>query len=114
MTYYIKPTIKKRLVDFEGIKYAVTDYLEINPALLDARFKKSEVIFARQLISYFSRRYTFLVYKSIAEKLNTSFRTACLDDEAIKKYLHENEIYTTLVIKGVIEKLNENYRVVER
>lgn len=114
MSPYVIPGIRRPRVDFKVIKSVVSEHLNIPFELILKKNRKADIVLARMLICYLSRRYTFLTHKTIADYLSIDHTSVINSVKRIDMFIKIKDERIITAFEGVMKKLREDYRVVER
>jgi chromosomal replication initiator protein len=101
--YYIIPgIIRSKAISFERVLSIVSYYTGISQQDIIKKCRKREIIFARHLVCYFSRKFTNLALASIGEHFGGQDHTTVLNaDRKIKGFLDIKDPQTCEAVETI-------------
>jgi len=86
------------MLTFENIRTIVCCGENITEAQLNSKCRRYKLVFARQLISYFCRKYTLLSLTHIGARLNKNHATILHGCKAIENLFKTNKYYREKIL----------------
>ena len=113
MSPYIIPGIRRADLDFASIMKTVAQYFNLQEEILLKKKRKKELVFARQLICYFARKYTRMTLKGIAKNFSFDHTSVIHSVNSIQDFLSVQDEITPAAVAAIEKELSKEFKLIE-
>lgn len=113
MSPYVIPGIRRADLDFASIMKTVAQYFNLQETALVKKNRKKELVFARQLICYFARKYTHTTLKKIAKNFGFDHTSVIHSINSIQDYLSVVDEATLAAVAAIEKELSQEFKLIE-